>query len=120
MAVLAGAGWAPLRIGPGPLPAAPQDAPRGGGACPPIRFRQVAPQVVGSGVNVLGEDAEGVAVAEHVGEQAPRLVFPADRGERVDVPELTYEERRFRRAEVIVGRVAHDEAVAVQFFADGL
>src|SRR6185295_12447848 len=49
-----------------------------------------------------------------------RLVLAVERDEGVDIPELADEERRLRHAEVVLSRVAHNIAVAVELAADGV
>ena len=71
-------------------------------------------------MDVLAQDSVGVRSREHIGEDLPRLVRLADGGQRIGVPELADEERGLGRAEVILGRIAHDEAVAAELLADDL
>ena len=72
----------------------------------------------------LGMDVLGQACRSDCGAQAGRRTVPRasslrpSRRQRVDVPELADEERRLRRAEIILGGVAHDEAVAIELLAD--
>ena len=47
-----------------------------------------------------------IAMRQHVLEKSPRLVFPSERAERVDVPEGADEKRVLRRAKIVALVVA--------------
>src|SRR5262249_35647949 len=83
-----------------------------------VGLREVAPQLAGGDVEVLGEEPEPVAALERRLEKRARLVAPAERGERIDVPEGADDERVGRRAEVVGLRVAEDLVAAAQILLD--
>src|SRR5947209_11212495 len=103
---------------PGLLPAARQDAAGIDDTGHRVGLGQVAPKLAGCGMDVLRQQAEAVAARQHVNEELSRLRSASERGERVDVPELANEEGGLGQAEVVLGGVAHDEAVAPELLAD--
>src|SRR5690606_38096670 len=71
-----------------------------------IRLREVPPRLPVLEGEVLGQQAERVAPGQDALEEVARLVQPADRRQRVDVPERADGEARLRGAEVVRGDVA--------------
>src|SRR5208283_4160617 len=52
-----------------------------------ISLREIAPQLAGSRINVLGEQTVTIAVIERVDEEVARRLAPSERPQSVDQPE---------------------------------
>ena len=70
------------------------------------------------GINVLGQQPVPVPAGQHDIEQPSRFVPPADRSQRVDVPESAREKGVLRLPEVIFDHVPIDEVAAAQVSSD--
>ena len=75
-----------------------------------VRLREVAALLERVREDVLGVEAEAVVEAQQSVEELARLVGASDQGERFDQPERTHRERRLHMAEIVLHRVAAQEA----------
>jgi len=96
------------------LPAAGKARGRIDDADQRVGLRKIAPQFARLRIDVLRQQPEAGARAEHVLEQFTRLRFAPEARERVDVPERADVEGGGRQAEVVRGRVAEQVPAAAQ------
>src|SRR5688572_17947430 len=83
-----------------------------------IGLREVAPGLAATELQVLREQAERIAPCQDPFEQRPRFLVPANRGQRVDVPEGADREACLGRAEVVRCDVAEQCIASAQALAD--
>ena len=59
-------------------------------------------------MDILGQQAIGIAQRQRILEPFARLVLAAQDAEGVDQPEAADQEFGFRQAEIVLGGIAHD------------